>query len=893
MSHQTYNQKYASAMQELQEQIQIENLVCPQPNEDGEVENDGKSFSPNELQNLYVKYMQICKTLEDTYDQMVQPQKRRCIKQVLESIMIRILELKKQMIMFNQRPDNAFVPLDGVLSDLKLPFETMDWKVPRYFLDDKERLDDLETKRKTLDHWVRSFSNEEVSPDGKPKRGLGPRDAVPSQDLVDKTDPFRLQVEGNEQQRLSNAVQMIIRNERGRVGIGRAMMKAEMNREQRRKEKRVAVQEKDEKDIMIAATYIAAAWKRKVAMKQYEKMRTEELQVLGMLPKPASGEDWDDTVSKIRERRKQSQQDAEEGFQLAMKKEKEWVAQKTGPDIKMDLLEARRNWALDQYRKTGNLPQESEGFYHQQVEGEEGEGGGDAKKGKKDDKKKGDKKKGDKKKGDKKKGDKKKGKKGEPEEAEEVQLGASAVVGNFVSYVDEYNKTWDGRDESRNFEQLHDVELCRQSVQPEVEMEIRTAVDEIIKQELKALNDMYDKSKKKKKKKGKKKGKKDKKKKKGKKWCKAVGSVPRVDDACVDLIRDKILVKIKPANLEDFKGQYNYLESTLRVNEPIAPPPSALLIKNLIVEHCMLPLASVPIRQQHPNIHVSKSLLLFGPKGSGKSMLARAIATQCGAQFFNISPEVTNGMYTNQKDGAAYLVYKTFLCAQEMAPSVIYMDDIEQIFTASKKKGKGDKNAPDRIQKDLIAMKKQIMVGTEATKKDSVLIIGTCTNPAVLEGGGLKNALDFFDDKVWVNFPDYGSNRLLWKHFIEKRLAEAKKEFEAMKKKGEKIEVPNVTLEDCDLDLSSLAHASGGYSAGSMEMTVNRVLSLRRIQGLKNRGLTVTEMTNPLSRTHYTYPQDWLAARNFDYEASGDKKRVEALTAENLEGGDKKDAKKK
>ena len=54
-------------------------------------------------------------------------------------------------------------------------------------------------------------------------------------------------------------------------------------------------------------------------------------------------------------------------------------------------------------------------------------------------------------------------------------------------------------------------------------------------------------------------------------------------------------------------------------------------------------------------------------------------------------------------------------------------------------------------------------------------------------------------------------------------------------------------------------------------------------------------MTNPLSRTPYTYPQEWLAARNFDYEASGDKKRVEALTAENLEGGDdkKKDAKKK
>ena len=274
-----------------------------------------------------------------------------------------------------------------------------------------------------------------------------------------------------------------------------------------------------------------------------------------------------------------------------------------------------------------------------------------------------------------------------------------------------------------------------------------------------------------------------------------------------------MITKIKPAYLEEFKGQYNYLESTLRAAEPIAPPPSALLIKNLIVEHCMLPLASVPIRQQHPNVRVSKSLLLFGPKGSGKTMLARAIATQCGAQFFNLSPEITNGLYSNQKDGAAYLVYKTFICAQEMAPSVIYMDNIEKIFTASKKKGKGaDKNAPDRIQKDLIAMKKQIQVGMEATKKDSVLIIGTTTCPQALEGGGLKNALDFFDDKIWVNYPDYGSNRLLWKHFITKRLAEAKLEFENMKKKGDKFEVPNVTLEDCDLDLSSLAHASGGTS---------------------------------------------------------------------------------
>ena len=40
--------------------------------------------------------------------------------------------------------------------------------------------------------------------------------------------------------------------------------------------------------------------------------------------------------------------------------------------------------------------------------------------------------------------------------------------------------------------------------------------------------------------------------------CKAVGSIARVDDAIVDLIYDKILIKYEPATLKDFIGQYKY-----------------------------------------------------------------------------------------------------------------------------------------------------------------------------------------------------------------------------------------------------------------------------------------------------------------------------------------------
>lgn len=60
------------------------------------------------------RYIQIYKKLEDCYDQMTHPQKRRSIKEVLETVLIRILEIKQQLIHFNPRPQNSFVALDEV-----------------------------------------------------------------------------------------------------------------------------------------------------------------------------------------------------------------------------------------------------------------------------------------------------------------------------------------------------------------------------------------------------------------------------------------------------------------------------------------------------------------------------------------------------------------------------------------------------------------------------------------------------------------------------------------------------------------------------------------------------------------------------------------------------------
>lgn len=69
------------------------------------------------LTAMYIKYVQIFRKLEQCYDQMVHPQKRRTVRKTLDGVIGRILELKKEMLNLDFCEFQYF---DDVLSDLKL-----------------------------------------------------------------------------------------------------------------------------------------------------------------------------------------------------------------------------------------------------------------------------------------------------------------------------------------------------------------------------------------------------------------------------------------------------------------------------------------------------------------------------------------------------------------------------------------------------------------------------------------------------------------------------------------------------------------------------------------------------------------------------------------------------
>jgi len=95
------------------------------------------------------------------------------------------------------------------------------------------------------------------------------------------------------------------------------------------------------------------------------------------------------------------------------------------------------------------------------------------------------------------------------------------------------------------------------------------------------------------------------------------------------------------ARLTDFIGEFNYIHSMLDNLEAAPHDPSMALIRQLVTEYIIFPLGSELIRKRHPS-HV-RSVLFYGPEGTGKSLMVRAIASETKSLVFDLSPVATLG----------------------------------------------------------------------------------------------------------------------------------------------------------------------------------------------------------------------------------------------------------
>jgi SpoVK/Ycf46/Vps4 family AAA+-type ATPase len=96
-------------------------------------------------------------------------------------------------------------------------------------------------------------------------------------------------------------------------------------------------------------------------------------------------------------------------------------------------------------------------------------------------------------------------------------------------------------------------------------------------------------------------------------------------------------------------------------------------VKETLRELVMLPLQRPELFVKGQLTKPCRGLLLFGPPGTGKTMLAKAVATEAGANFINISMSTIASKWFGE---AEKYVKAVFTLASKISPSVIFIDEV-------------------------------------------------------------------------------------------------------------------------------------------------------------------------------------------------------------------------
>ncbi|TYI89962.1 hypothetical protein E1A91_D03G089900v1 [Gossypium mustelinum] len=223
-----------------------------------------------------------------------------------------------------------------------------------------------------------------------------------------------------------------------------------------------------------------------------------------------------------------------------------------------------------------------------------------------------------------------------------------------------------------------------------------------------------------------------------------------------------------------------------------------------------------------------RGILLFGPPGTGKTMLAKAIAKEAGASFINVSMSTITSKWFGEDEKN---VRALFTLAAKVSPTIIFVDEVDSML--GQRTRVGEHEAMRKIKNEFMAH----WDGLLTRQNERILVLAATNRPFDLDEAIIRR----FERRIMVGLPGAENREKIFRTLLGK----------------EKVED--------GLDFTELALMTEGYTGSDLKERKQRVVEVQNKEdGTEERVITL----RPLSMEDFRQAKNQVAA-SFASEGAG------------------------